>query len=65
MEMGRAEPCPYEIRGTRYNVFPLCTFAHWVKAQPCALDETSRFRATTQGRPYRICGLIQYNTTMY
>ena len=31
MEMGRAEPCPYEIRGTRYNVFSLGIFAHWMK----------------------------------
>ena len=40
---GGVEPHPYEIRGTRYNVFPLMSSAHWVKAQPCALDETSRF----------------------
>ena len=54
--MGRAEPCPYEIRGTRYNVFPLDTFAHWMKrhvsGRPCVVArqwETFHFNAILVG----------------
>ena len=39
---GWVEPHPYEIRGNRYNFFPLMSSAHWVKAKPCFVGKRRR-----------------------
>ena len=52
------KPSKYAVRRRRprqsVKVFFLGISAHWVKRHACALDETSRFRATTrrQNTPY-------------
>ena len=53
------------VRGNRYNVFPLGTFAHWVKAQPCALGQASRLhwmKRHVSGRPHRVAPTSDYGT---